>query len=205
MRYLASRTNRTWLFVLGLILLLAGALGALVATGALHAAGAIIGLNLSRPTRTQPIIGSATASVFAGTLARLGVGVGGLLLTAAGLVWLARQFPRRRLAKPFRLQDDPHGGVTRINASVLTDAVERQVRSFSGVHQATVQLRGTARDPELTMRVTADERADLRQLIDHIQHRAVSDLQTALDTVVTRLAVQFEVGRGHANTDHITL
>jgi hypothetical protein len=202
MRYRPTGLNRGWLLVLGLLLLLAGVVGIVITTRALQRVG--VGLNL--PDRGDPILGRSVATAFATTSVAAGVIVGGLLLALAGLVWLVRQIPRRRLAKPFRLYDDVHAGITRVDVSVLSEAVERQVISLAGVQQAAAQLRGNARRPELTLRVTADERADIRGILDRIQNSVVPDLRTALDTAVSRLAVQLEVDRrGHASTSHITL
>lgn len=120
-------------------------------------------------------------------------------------MWLVRQVPRRGLATPFRLTDDLEQGLTRVAPGVLSEAVEHQLESFGGVSKATAQLRGSVRDPELTVRVTADERTDLRELVSQIQQQTVPDLQTALDTTVTRLGVQVEVDRVRSGAGHVTL
>jgi hypothetical protein len=135
----------------------------------------------------------------------LSVIIVGVLLFLAGLAWLVRQIPRRGLAQPFRLHDDVRSGITQVDSQTVSDAVRRQVESFHDVSQVVAQLRGTARDPELSLKVTADERADIGQLLSLIQTTVIADLQTALDTDVARLAVQLEIGRGHTSAGHVTL
>ena len=64
------------------------------------------------------------------------------------------------------------------------------------MQSASAVLRGDARQPDLTVKVTASERADVRRLLDAIEAGPVRDLGVALDTQVRRLGVQVEVGTG---------
>lgn len=205
MHHHASGLNRAWLFVVGLVLLLAGAAGVVVGTGLLAPLGRSVGLAVTRPEPTSKIAGQATASAFGSTAVVVLVAVVGVVLALLGLLWLVAQVPRTREARPLRLEDDPQRGLTRLDPGVLTDAVEAQVQALSGVQSASAVLRGDARNPDLTVKVTAGERADLPRLLEAIEAGPVRDLGVALDTQVRRLGVQLEVGTGRRRTDKIAL
>lgn len=66
-------------------------------------------------------------------------------------------------------------------------------------------LRGDAQDPDLTVKVTAGERADIPRLLEAIEAGPVRDLGIALDTQVRRLGVQVEVGTGRRRRDRIAV
>jgi len=205
MRHHAGGLNRAWLFVVGLVLLLAGAAGVVVATGQLAPIGRSAGLDLSRPAPDSTIAGQATASAFSSSGIVVLVAVVGVVLALLGLAWLVAQVPRTREAHALRLEDDPQRGLTRLAPGVLTEAVEAQIEALSGVQSASAVLRGDARQPDLTVKVTAGGRTDLRRLLDAIEAGPVSDLGVALDTQVRRLGVQVEVGTGRRRSGEITL
>ena len=91
------------------------------------------------------------------------------------------------------------------NTDVLTDAVEAQVKSLPGVNGASAVLRGSAERPDLTLRVTADDRTDISGLLVRLHDQVAADLGDALDTRLSRFGVQVEVAAGKSETDHITL
>jgi hypothetical protein len=71
------------------------------------------------------------------------------------------------------------------------------------VQRASAVLRGTASEPDLDLKVTVDERADLPGLLTAIDHRVASDLGAALDTQLRRLGVQVEVAKASSrNKNH---
>ena len=129
----------------------------------------------------------------------------GLILGLLGLAWLLAQIPRSNEAKPFRLHDDARTGLTRCEPSVLSDAVEEQVKALPGVQNASAVLRGTSTEPDLTLKVTASDRADLTLLLASIQNTVAVDLAGALDTKFRRLGVQLEVTAEKTRTDQITV
>jgi hypothetical protein len=205
MRHHASGLNRAWLFVVGLLLILAGAAGIVIGTGLLAPAARSVGLSLTRPEPSNRLFGQATASAFASSAVVALVVVVGVIIALLGLLWLVAQVPRTREARPLRLEDDPQRGLTRLDPGVLTDAVEAQIEALDGVQSATAVLRGDARNPDLTVKVTAGERADLPRLLQAIEAGPVRDLGTALDTQVRRLGVQLEVGTGRKRSNRITV
>ena len=79
--------------------------------------------------------------------------------------------PADQRGQPFRLQDDAVRGLTICRADVLTDAVEADAERLLGVADASAVLRGTARQPELTLKVTVNDRTDIQRLLHSLQPR----------------------------------
>lgn len=205
MRQTARRLNRTWLTILGVLLILVGAAGVLLAIGQAAPLVRRTGLGWTPPATDRHLVGSATASVFGLTWVVLLTAVVAVLLALLGLAWLVAQIPRANAAKPFRLHDDARTGLTRVESDVLTDAVEAQVKALPGVNAASAVLRGSAERPDLTLKVTADERADIGALLGRIHDQVAADLGDALDTRLSRLGVQVEVDAVKSSSDHISV
>lgn len=203
MRQAAARLNRAWLTVIGIVLLSAGLLVVSIGTGLLAPAASMVGLRSAQPVPSNRLFGAATTSAFALTWVAVLTAVAGLVLALLGLAWLIAQIPRSNEAKPFRLHDDAETGLTRCAPSVLTAAIEAQVKTLPGVQDASAVLRGTAQQPELTMKVTASDKTDLPQLLATLQDRVAADLGSALDTQVRRLGVQLEIATAKMKTDTI--
>jgi len=66
-------------------------------------------------------------------------------------------------------------------------------------------LRGSAQQPDLTRRVTADDRTDIAGLLVRLHDQVAVDLGDALDTRLRRLGVQVEVSTAQSGTGHITV
>lgn len=205
MRQHAAGLNRTWITVVGLVLLLAGAAGFVVGTGRLAPLGRLVGLDLAQPTPDAKVAGSATATALGLTAVVLVVAAVGVVVALLGLAWLVAQIPRTDAARPLRLEDEVEGGLTRCSPGVLTDAVEAQITDLPGVESASAVLRGDARRPDLTVKVTAGDRTDIARLLQQIEAGPVRDLGDALDTQVRRLGVQVEVDTPRRRRDRITL
>lgn len=205
MRQTAARLNRTWLTLMGILLLLAGLAMIVIGTGLLQTLARSAGYSVDRPAPTNRLFGSATASAFGLTWAIVLMAVVGIVLALLGVGWLVAQIPRSNEAKAFRLHDSAADGLTRCSPHVLTDAVENQIKSLPGVSGASAVLRGTAQEPDLTVRVTANDRTDIPQLLNILQTRVADDVGGALDTQLGRLGVQLEVGTTKSKTNQIIL
>jgi len=205
MRQTAARLNRAWLTVLGILLLVAGLAGLLISTGLLVPAARAVGLAVTRPGPTDKLFGAATASAFGLTWVVLVTAIVAVIVALLGLAWLIAQVPRSNEAKPFRLHDDAGTGLTRCEPGVLTDAVEEQIKALPGVNNASAVLRGSSSAPDLTVKVTASERADLTRLLTSIQNTVAADLAGALDTKLNRLGVQVEVDSAKKHAGSITV
>lgn len=193
----AAGVNRFWLCVLGLIMIAAGAVGVAIGTGWIAWIPVPVDLPaIDAPVVPDPVTDQVAVMIMAGI---------GLLIMLAGIAWLVRQLPRSGSVKPFRLHDDPADGITTVDPAVIGEAVRGQLESFRGIVAANVRLRGSVRHPELTIKITADERADLAELVDRIRTQAVADLEQALDATVTRLAVQVEIDRVRSGVAEIRM
>jgi hypothetical protein len=205
MRQTASRLNRTWLTILGVLLLLVGAAGVLLSTAQAGPLLRSAGAGWTPPQPDRHLFGSATANALTLTWVVLLAALVAVVVGLLGLLWLLAQIPRSNQAKPFRLHDDARTGLTRVDAGVLTRAVEAQVKGLPGVSGASAVLRGSASQPDLTLRVTAEERTDVAALLERLHRQVAADLGEALDTRLHRLGVQVEVSSARSGSDHIVV
>lgn len=180
MRQHPGSANRVWLTVLGLLCLAAGIWALLLATGTAGPAG-------------DPVLSGPPEAVTGPDYAPIIALIAGLLLGLLGLWWILAQIPRRRLAAgPFRLQEDAARGITVCDASVLAAAVQYDTEQVPGVVGSTVLLRGNAEEPDLTLKVTVNARADIRTVLDRIQGIVVPNLAAALETPLHSLGIHIE-------------
>ncbi len=205
MRQTAARLNRTWLTVLGILLLLSGFAVVAIGTGLLQSAARAAGLRVTGPDATNRLFGAEAATAFTLPWVVVLTALVGVVVALIGLAWLIAQIPRSNQAKPFRLHDTAETGLTRCAPSVLTDAVEAQIKTLAGVQAASAVLRGTASQPDLTVKVTASDRTDIARLLETVQNRVAADFGGALDTQLRRLGVQVEIVRTKATSDRITV
>ena len=205
MRQRSGLLNRAWLAVTGLVVLLAGIVAALIAFGLLARIITAAGIGLEVPSSSSKVLGSSVGEFLDQPVAVVAVGVVGVILGALGLAWLLAQIPRANAAKPFRLQDDAVRGLTVCTADVLTAAVEADAESLPGVTNASAVLRGTARRPELTMRISVNDRTDIKQLLHTLQAETAAHLASAMETPLKHLAVQVNVTSSRRTADRVTL
>ena len=202
MRQRSGLLNRALLAVIGLVVLLAGIVAALIALGLLARITTAIGIGLGVPVTSSKVLGPGVGAFFDQPVA---VGLLGVILGVIGLAWLMAQIPRTNAAKPFRLQDDAARGVTICRADVLTDAVEADAERLLGVADASAVLRGTARQPELTLKVTVNDRTDIQRLLHSLQAETAARLVSAMETPLKHLAVQVHVTTSRPTADQITI
>ena len=202
MRQRSGLLNRALLAVIGLVVLLAGIVAALIALGLLARIITAIGIGLGVPVTSSKVLGPGVGAFFDQPVA---VGLLGVILGVIGLAWLMAQIPRTNAAKPFRLQDDAARGVTICRADVLTDAVEADAERLLGVADASAVLRGTARQPELTLKVTVNDRTDIQRLLHSLQAETAARLVSTMEAPLKHLAVQVDVTTGRPTADRITI
>jgi hypothetical protein len=199
MRQFATGLNRTWLAVIGLLLLLVGLASIGVGTGLLSA------VLSGGPQAGDHLLGPWATDLFANTAAVIGVGLLALLVALLGLGWLLAQVPRTNAAAVYRLQDDAATGLTTCSPAVLTEAFSSDLQTVPGVVAANAVLRGTARDPELTVRLTANDRTDIPTLLVALQAGPVANLAIAMEAPLARLAVQIDISPEQRTSDRVTL
>lgn len=194
MRQFAGILNRGWLAVLGIALLLGG----------LYVALASFGL-LPGPEQDSRLVSADAGSLLDPAWVAIVLAVLGVLLGLCALSWLGAQFPRVNRARALRIHDDAARGLTTCPPKALSDAVEEDLKTLPGVASADAILRGTAKEPELSIRVGIDDRADLATVLHSIRTDVVSDLSTALNTTMSGLAVRVDIEHSKRNTSSITL
>jgi hypothetical protein len=199
MRQFATGLNRTWVALIGLVLLLLGLASVAVGTGLLS--GTVGG----GPTSGDVLLGQWAADLSANTPALIGGGLAALLVGLLGLGWLLAQVPRTNAASVYRLEDDAATGLTTCSPAVLTEAFSSDLQTVPGVTAAEAVLRGTARDPELTVRLTANDRTDIPTLLVALQAGPVANLAIAMEAPLARLAVQIDISPEQRTSDRVTL
>ncbi|WAP52109.1 hypothetical protein OL239_01950 [Arthrobacter sp. ATA002] len=179
MRQHPGTANRVWLAILGLVCLAAGIWALLLASGTLGPA-------------EDPVLSGPPEAVTGPDYAPVAALAAGLLLGLLGLWWILAQIPRSLTAGPFRLQEDAARGITVCDPSVLAAAVQHETEHIPGVVGATALLRGSADEPDLTVKVTVNARADIRAVVDQIQGTVAPHLASALETPLHSLGIQIE-------------
>ncbi|MBG0740450.1 hypothetical protein IV500_13770 [Paeniglutamicibacter antarcticus] len=186
MRQTAGTLNRTWLTILGIIVLAAGIGLLLQASGQLHS------LANTAPSSERVVTGDLHA-VTSPQWVVVVILIAGIIVGVLGLLWMLAQVPRKNAADTYRLHDDGAQGFTVCDPSVLATAVENQVNTLPGVVTSSALLRGTATDPDLTLKVTVNDRTDVQDLIHRIQTSTLPDLSNALETPLQKSRLQIDV------------
>lgn len=194
MRQYPGTLNRTWLALLGILVLLSGLYVVLAWTGVVPG-----------PAQNSPVVSAEVGSVLDQVWAAVAIAVLGVIVGVLALFWLLAQIPKTNRARSLRLQDDAARGLTMCDPEVITDVVQEDLVALAGVRSADAVLRGTAKNPELTVRVGVDDRAEIQSLLRQIKADVVGPLATAMDAPLTRLAVRVDIERGKRNTDKVTL
>ncbi|HSO89978.1 MAG TPA: hypothetical protein VLR70_02395 [Arthrobacter sp.] len=186
MRQTAGTMNRIWLAILGILVLAAGTALLLQASGTLHT------LLNTAPAGTSVVTGDLHA-VFAPPWVAAIILISGVIIGILGLLWIIAQIPRKNSAGAYRLHDDGSQGFTLCDPSVLAAAVEKQINTLPGVVTSAALLRGTAKAPDLTLKVTVNDRADVRDVIHRIQTSTLPELSNALEAPLQRSRLQIDI------------
>ena len=197
--------NRAWLAVIGLVVLLAGIVAALIALGLLARVTTAIGIRLGVPVTSSKVLGSGVGAFFDQPVVVVAVGLLGVILGALGLAWLMAQIPRTNAAKPFRLHDGAARGLTICGADVLADAVEADAERLLGVADASAVLRGH-RPPARADSEGHGERPHRHPAPAALPAgRDAARLVSAMETPLKHLAVQVDVTTSRPTADQITV
>ncbi|PYI69772.1 hypothetical protein CVV68_01295 [Arthrobacter livingstonensis] len=186
MRQTAGTLNRTWLAILGVLVLAAGI------TGLLQAAGTLQTIAPTPSPGTRVVTGELHPFFAQPWLIAL-ILVIGVLVGVLALWWIIAQIPRKNPAGTYRLQHEGAQGRTSCDPSVLAAAVEEQVNTLPGVVTASALLRGTANEPDLTLKVTINDRTDVRALLRHLETSTLPQLSTTLEAPLYRRRLQIDV------------
>lgn len=192
-------TNRVWLIVVGVVMVLGGAIGLCLSLAWMDRLERSAGLGLKLPGPQDPVFAGDTArTAFDALTSTALIGLAGLVLAVLGLAWLIFQLPRRNPMPVFGLHDDARTGLITCDAKVIADAVAQRVEQLPGVLASDIALRGTARHPQVTADVEVDDRSAPAEVTHAAVERICSDLAVSLGAEVERVAVRVRVG--HAST-----
>lgn len=186
MRQTAGTLNRIWLAVLGILVLAAGSALLLQSNGTLHAL-----LNTAR--FWESVVTGDLHAFFAQPWVAATLLIIGAVMAVLGLLWIIAQIPRKHTAGAYRLHAEGSQGFTLCDPSVLAAAVENRINTLPGVVNSAVLLRGTARAPDLSLKVTVNERADIQDVIHRIQTTTLPELAYALETPLQRSQLQIDI------------
>jgi len=178
--------NRTWLIIIGILLLAAGVASILFSSGIM---AQLTGANLAGAD--DPVLADGPGLLE--TVPASAVLVGGIILGLLGLWWILAEVPRRRAASSYRLHEDPARGITRCDPSVLAAAVEDDAGSLPGVVSSTALLRGTAESPDLALRLTLNERADIQEALRLVRTDVLANLSRALEVPLHTAGIALDV------------
>jgi hypothetical protein len=188
MTNLIDRVNRLVLIILGAIFLGAGVGGLLVAAGVFGQTAA----HTSLVTDGMRDYAHANDSWYWGAWAG-----GAFLLAALGLWWLAAQSGSSRVSS-LQLEIDRSRGATRLQTSALTDALEDDVATYSGVNDATARILGSAHEPLLRLDVALDESADIGSIRERLETQAIPRVRQAASVLDLPVWLRLEIASAAA-------
>lgn len=177
-------TERTVVFVVGLIALLAGIAGLLASLG-------VFGPRRSSSPVLDPVVrqwwlgGSAIANT--------ALIVAGLVLLCLGLWWLARAL-RPEPHPDLRLESVGPGSLT-VASRALTSAVRTDAETVTGVERARVRMGGDEQQPALRMTLSLREGTDVRQVWEEVDQRVLSRVRQALGRETVPTAIHLRLNR----------
>lgn len=174
--------ERSLLWFLGLVLLVLGAAGLVVGTGAL-------GVNRAQRPVLDPIatgwLQHNPAITIAGGIAL------GVVLFALGLWWLGHAL--RTEPKPdLKLETGPDLVLT---SSALTSAVRTDAETVTGVNRARVRTAGSPDRPNLRMTLSLEEGTDVRHVWEELDEKVLSRARQALQVDALPTAVRLKLDR----------
>lgn len=196
MRLHSGAFNRTWLAVIGVVLLILAA-GVLLSTSGL-------GGNLLTGwpgTEARPL--ASAGAVLALAWVPVVVIVVALLLAAFAIAWLVKQFPRKLAAPALKFHRDARSGVTVMDSSVLATAIADDAEGLANVTKAVAVIRGSRSAPELVLKVSVDERADVREVVDGLSENVLPNAAVALDAPLRSAEVEIVFTRESKSKNHV--
>ena len=167
-----ARLNRTLLLIAAILLLLAAAFTLLAAFGILARLGITVVSGdqpLTPATFSPPTWVSYVAVVVA---ALIGLGC---------LRWILAQGQRKPKTGTWRMEQDPAGGSTRLDAQTAVAPLVDEIEAYPGVHRASARLSGTSSRPVLHLVVGTEDAADIVELRRRINTDGIPRLRRALD------------------------
>lgn len=174
--------NRTVLLLLALILIAAGVIALLVGIGQFFL------------TPGSALIPQGAVSWLSARPWLWWVGAGfALILALLGLRWLIAQLRTEGVSSIDLAETGAGGGITTVRSAGITEAVEDDAESITGVARAHARVAGEReRRVELTVVLTED--ADIPKVRREIEERTVTHLRGALDAPDLPVHIELRTG-----------
>ena len=199
MRQSPARLNRFWLAVIGLVLLVGAAVLGAATAGLL---GTVVP-GAASPSSGSPVVALDPAATAAAPALQGGLVAAGVLLAVLGLVWLLAQVPRRRRTRTYRLQAAEDNGLVSLNPALLEGALNEDIERLPDVRKSRSVLRGSAAEPDITIRATLDHRAPVADVVRSIREGAVERLAGSLEAVPRTVAIIVDISTA-SRTKNVT-
>lgn len=178
----SAARDRTLVIVIGLVLLAAGTLVALLSFGVFGAARA------SRPLLDPVVVDVMRAQPEVWRIVAIAVG---LLLVVLGLVWAARSVrPERR---PDLVVDGGPNTAIVVSSSAAADAVAAQAGGLPGVRRARARLVGGESTPALRVTVWLADDANVRDVLARLHDDVLVTARRSLGLDALPAAVRVEL------------
>lgn len=175
-----ARLNRVVLAILGVLTLTAGGFVLLLGIGVLRVP---VPVPISVPVPVQISAGAPLipANTTLQSWVPWAVAPASTLVALLSLRWLVAQTIRRPHSSEWQLAPDTGRGSTRIDSDAAVEPLREEIADYPGVLSAAAHLTGPRHYPQLHLRVTTDDRADITDLRRQIDTEAIPRLTQALD------------------------
>lgn len=174
--------DRSRFVLLGLVLLAAGVLVALLGHGVLGADRA------GRPLLDPVVVDLLRAAPLVARAVAIAAGV---LLLVLGLTWTARSLrPERR---PDLVLDRGPGTALTVSSAAAAEAIAAQAAALPGVGRTRARLVGSEDTPAVRLVLWLADDADVRDVLDGLAHQVLTSARESLGLAALPVAVRLEV------------
>lgn len=174
--------DRVIVVVLGLVLLIAGTLVALLAYGVFgagRAARPLLDPLIVEALRANPVMARAVALVV------------GVLLVAIGLAWAAHALrPERR--PDLELEGGPDTAII-VSSAAAAEAVAAQAHALPGVSRARARMVGSDDAPAVRVTLWLADDANVREVLARLHDEVLATARVSLEIPVLPAAVRLEL------------
>lgn len=178
----SAAVDRTLAMLIGLVLMAAGVLVALLSYGVFGVARA------GRPLLDPLIVDAMRVQPDVARLVALGAGV---LLVLLGLMWAARSLRPER--HPDLVLDSGPDTAIVISSSAMADAISAQANTIPGVGRARARLVGSDEAPALRITLWLADDAEVRSVLARLHDEVLGVARDSLGIAALPTAVRLEL------------